>query len=79
MKKLNHRRVETMQQEKRTITAETASMLYDLSKGTLANLRSQKKGPTFYRVGRKVLYRVEDFENWLQTCPVLTKDSINLK
>jgi hypothetical protein len=69
-----------MKQEKKTISPETAAALYDLSPGTLANLRSQGKGAKFYKVGkRKVLYRVEDFEAWLTSSPVMTKDSINLK
>jgi hypothetical protein len=66
--------------QKKTISPETAAELYDLSPGTLANLRSQGKGPKFFKVGkRKVIYRVDDFEAWLTSAPVMTKDSINLK
>lgn len=70
-----------MKKEKKTITPETAAELYDLSRGSLANLRSAGKGCKFYRVagGRKVLYRVDEFEAWLTSSPVMTKDSINLK
>lgn len=32
----------------------------------LANLDSQKKGPLKYRIGRKVVYRKEDFLAWLE-------------
>jgi hypothetical protein len=69
------------QAEKKTITAETAAALYDLSPGTLANLRAKGKGCKFYRVGggRKVIYRVDDFEAWLTSNPVMTKGSIDLK
>ena len=66
-----------MKQEKKTISPETAAELYDLSRGSLANLRSKGKGPKFYKIGgRKVLYRVEDFEAWLKSNPVQTTDSI---
>jgi hypothetical protein len=82
MKNLNHRRAkDIMKQEKKTISPETAAALYDLSPGTLANMRSRGIGPKFYKVGsgRKVLYKVDDFEAWLTSSPVMTKDSINLK
>ena len=36
-----------------------------LSPKTLANLRSQGRGPRYYKRGRKVFYRVEDIERWL--------------
>ena len=32
---------------------------------TLANLRSQGRGPRFFKRGRRVFYRVEDLERWL--------------
>jgi hypothetical protein len=60
----------------RTITPEQASAMYGLCKGTLANLRSQKKGCAYFTIGRKVLYRVDDFEKWLFQNPVETVDSI---
>ena len=52
------------------------SRLYGIPAGTLANLRYQKKGPKFYKIGKSVLYFTEDFEDWLRRSPVLTKDSI---
>jgi len=44
--------------------------------GTLANLRCQKRGPKFFKVGRKVAYRPEDIEAFLFKNPVLTRDSM---
>jgi len=46
------------------------------SVGHLANLRSQKRGPRFYRLNRKIFYRLEDIEQYLFQCPVLTIDSV---
>lgn len=50
-----------------------------LNKGTLANLRSRKQGPKFFKVGRKVVYLLGDIEKWLTSQPVLTKDSLPAK
>lgn len=33
--------------------------------GTLRQLRHQGKGPKFYRVGRKVMYKIEDLDTWI--------------
>lgn len=33
--------------------------------GNLAQLRYQGRGPKFYKVGRKVMYRIEDLTAWL--------------
>lgn len=55
-----------------TISPEQAAERYGVNKGTLGNLRTQKKGPPYLKVGRKVLYRVKDFETWLFSQPVKT-------
>jgi len=47
------------------------------SLGTLANWRSMKRGPRFFRVSRKVVYRASDVEDFLFRNPVLTADSVN--
>jgi hypothetical protein len=62
--------------QKRALTPESVSEIYQIPKGTLANLRSQKRGPRYYKVGRRVIYFVEDVERWLKAWPVLTQDSI---
>jgi hypothetical protein len=40
-------------------------------------MRWAKKGPKYYRVGRRVMYLVADVEDWIFKNPVLTSDSIN--
>lgn len=47
-----------------------------LKPGSMANLRSQKKGPRFYKRGHLVLYRFSDVDAWLASRPVLTADSL---
>lgn len=44
--------------------------------GSLANMRCQKRGPKFFKVNRKVVYRPEDIESFLFQNPVLTIDSV---
>ena len=62
----------------KALTPKDAVSLYPPlgSQGSLANLRLQKRGPRFFKVGRKVVYRVEDIEAYLFAAPVLTRDSV---
>jgi hypothetical protein len=64
------------EQEPKAISPEIAEIRYSIPKGTLANWRSLKQGPPFFRVNRRVLYRVSDFEEWLFSEPVKTIDSV---
>lgn len=53
-------------------------VLYGITKGTLANWRAQKIGPSFYKIGkRKVAYKVSDFEKWFFNNPILTKECLS--
>jgi hypothetical protein len=42
---------------------------------TLPTWRSQNRGPTFIKVGRKVLYRRADLDAWLESRAVATSES----
>lgn len=46
------------------------------SEAVLANLRSKRRGPKFYKVGKKIVYRRMDIEAYLFSNPVLTMDSL---
>jgi len=63
-----------VQINKVSVTPEEAAKMYGLSVGTLAHMRSRKRGPRYHKVGKKVLYRVEDLERWLFGEPVMTID-----
>jgi len=58
--------------EKKTVgklaysSAETA-FATGFSVGTLANLRFQRRGPKYHKVGRKIVYFKEDLISWLQS------------
>jgi len=60
--------------ERRAATAQELNMLYGLDVGSLANLRSQRRGPKFFKVGKRVYYFLVDVEAWLRRNPVLTAD-----
>jgi hypothetical protein len=59
-----------------TITPEEAVIIYGVNKGTLANLRSRKIGSPYFKINRKILYKVADFERWLFSEPVKTMESM---
>ena len=64
-----------MDKNKRMIGPREVESLYSIPVGSLANLRSLRKGPKFYKVNRKVLYKLEDLEEFFTSNPVLTTDS----
>jgi len=61
----------------KAMTPHQAAQIYGVSEAALANMRYQKTGPKYFKVGkRRVIYFVSDFEAWLRKQPVLTIDSI---
>jgi len=48
--------------------------LFGISPKTLANLASLGEGPQYYKRGRSVIYKVETFEAWLTSHPILTNE-----
>jgi len=66
--------------EKRSITPAELEAIYGIPRGSSANMRWAKKGPKYYKAGaRRVIYMVEDVEEWLSRNPVLTTDSIEAR
>jgi len=63
--------------KKRAITPAELETIYSIPRGSSANMRWAKKGPKYYKAGtRRVIYMVEDVEEWLSRNPILTTDSI---
>jgi hypothetical protein len=60
--------------ERKMLSPYEVSRIYSISEGSLANWRFLNRGPKFYRVARKILYSVEDCENFFKGNLVLTKD-----
>jgi predicted DNA-binding transcriptional regulator AlpA len=50
-----------------TVTAKTAARLVGLSESTLAKLRLNGNGPRYCKLGRRVVYRPRDLDQWLQS------------
>jgi len=63
--------------ERIALTPYQASQAYGISEGTLANMRCRKVGPRYFKVGRKVLYFVADFEAWIKRNPAMTNSPVN--
>lgn len=55
-----------MNKKKRAVTSAEAASMYGWTVGALAQLRHRRQGPKFYKVGKKVLYFIEDIESWIR-------------
>lgn len=62
--------------QKKMLSPAEVSLVYSISVGSLGNWRSVKRGPKFYKIGSKVLYKSEDLESFFTANPVLTVDSL---
>lgn len=49
------------------LTVEEAARVVGLSKSTLAKLRLNGNGPSYCKLGRRVVYRPCDLDQWLQS------------
>jgi hypothetical protein len=58
----------------RYLTPREVAASYGFSEGTLANMRSRRVGPPFIKMKKKVLYRVDHLENWLNQHRVVTQE-----
>ena len=56
-----------MSETSNVVTATAAAKLVGLSESTLAKLRLNGNGPTYCKLGRRVVYRPVDLEAWLQS------------
>jgi predicted DNA-binding transcriptional regulator AlpA len=63
--------------ERKFLTAKDVRLAFGISEKTLANWRSQGRGPAYHKLGGKVRYAVADIEDWVRKGRVLTIDSHN--
>ncbi len=63
---------------KKMIGRREAAAMYGVACGTLANMLSQRRGPRAYKVGRKILYKLEDLELFFTANPLQTVDSAEI-
>ncbi|WES66031.1 helix-turn-helix domain-containing protein [Microbacter sp. GSS18] len=45
---------------------EVVALLPGLKKKTLAQWRYEKKGPPYYKLGRVILYAIDELEEWIR-------------
>ncbi len=65
------------QLQKETRTPIEVAFQYGITVGTLANWRSQKIGPRYYKLGaRRIIYFQKDLDAWAKSAPVNTRDSV---
>ena len=51
----------------RVVTTKVAARYVGLSESTLAKLRLNGNGPVYCKLGRRVVYRTADLEEWLKS------------
>lgn len=49
---------------------QVAALLPGITKGTLAMWRYEHKGPNYYKLGRKVVYALDELEEWIRSSGV---------
>lgn len=47
-------------------TARELAAAIGISEGSLSNMRRKGTGPQFVKLGKRILYRAEDVDRWLQ-------------
>ena len=51
----------------KVVTTVEAARVLGLSESTLAKMRLNGNGPVYCKLGRRVVYRITDLEQWLQS------------
>jgi predicted DNA-binding transcriptional regulator AlpA len=51
----------------KVVSAKVAAHFVGLSESTLAKVRLNGNGPVYCKLGRRVVYRVADLDQWLQS------------
>lgn len=63
-----------MRLERKYLSPREVAAAYGIAEKTLANWRSQGKGPAYHKLGGKVRYAAVDMEDWARESRVLTID-----
>ena len=67
MQRADHPANSTVPVLPKVVTAKVAARFVGLSESTLAKLRLNGNGPVYCKLGRRVVYRPADLEQWLQS------------
>ena len=52
--------------EKKYLTPKEVEKIYGLTEKWLANMRWEKTGISYRKVGKKILYRIDDIESFIE-------------
>ena len=63
----------------RKLNTKEAAKLYNLVPNTLERWRCQNKGPNYSRLGRRILYDVEELEAFFKANNVETENTFDTK
>jgi len=63
--------------ERKYLNPKEFEEIYRIPEKTLANWRSQGRGPAYFKFGGKVRYSLKDIEDWIEKSRFLTIDSPN--
>jgi predicted DNA-binding transcriptional regulator AlpA len=61
--------------QKKYLTAGEVEEMIGIKEKTLANWRSQGKGPQYYKAGRIIRYSLDEVERWMSLYRIRTVDS----
>jgi len=59
--------------KRRYLNPKQVEEMFGLNRRTLANLRWLKKGPAYIKLGKQVLYPVQEIEKWIKENGTLIK------
>jgi predicted DNA-binding transcriptional regulator AlpA len=62
-----------------TLNAQQAAKILGLAPSTLAKMRLNGNGPVYCKLGRRVVYRAADLEDWLQSRTVRDTSDANAR
>lgn len=58
------------------LSPEEVEEVLGIKEKTLANWRTQGRGPQFYKFGKVIRYALDDLQKWIQIHRVRTADSV---
>jgi predicted DNA-binding transcriptional regulator AlpA len=61
------------------LNAQQAAKILGLAPSTLAKMRLNGNGPVYCKLGRRVVYRAADLEDWLQSRTVRDTSDANAR
>ena len=54
-----------------------ASLFLGVARQTMANWRSQRRGPAYLKLGRRVVSKISDLEDFVQGCRIDPQANVN--